>query len=441
MIKMTKTFFYAFLLVLVLPILANADCPSIQEYINEGVGDNFLLQGVFKKIANISSTVTEKTWDAFSLPLRSVLSVAMGIYFAVYTLKNIGSFSKQDVASYLSKEKTGIINTGVRVGFVMFLLTDQGNSFLYGNLIIPVINTCMMIGMKFVSPGSSDSTLSAIMNSSPDDVRGLFDSVIKLVSSFNEKSYTVVALGKELLCLAWRPSGIFSKEWSLIPFGLLIYVMGWMICIGLSFYLLDVMFRLGVGCIVLPFAVACGIYQHTTVYTNKTWGLFMNVGFNFLLLGMVICIILQLIASAMGGDDSRLMQKIINSNAVLSESEAEALADGLSFKKFIMVTMCCMVGFKIFSEIEKLVDRISETSSPGRVGQQAGEMLGNQAKGVLKQGGKFVKAAGKVAARDAAEKGSKIGDKLKNTKAGKAVSKGLRNVKAAALKFQRRLGL
>jgi hypothetical protein len=419
---------------------AFADCPTIQDYITEGVGDNFLLQGVFEKIASISSTVAEKTWDAFSLPLRTVLSIAMGIYFAVYTLKNIGSFSKQDVASYLSKEKTGIINIGVKVGVVMFLLTDVGNSFLYGNLIIPVINTCMMIGIKFIS-GSGSGELDTIMNSSPDDVRGLFSSVIKLVGAFNEKSYTVVALGKELICLAWRPSNIFLKEWALIPFGLLIYVMGWMICIGLAFYLLDVMIRLGVGCMVLPFAVACGIYKPTTVYTNKTWGLFMNVAFNFVLLGMVVSIILELIASAMGGNDnSALMQKILN-NGLLSEDETESLAEGLSFKRFILITMCCMVGFKIFSEIEKLVDRISETSSVGKGGQQAGAMAGKQVKGVLRQGGNFAKAAGKVAAKDAAKNSKKMGDKLRHTKVGRAVEKGLRNVKAAALKFQRRMGL
>ena len=360
MIKTIKTLFYVFLIAFAFP--AFADCPTIQDYINEGVGDNFLLQGTFERIADISSTVTEKTWEAFSLPLRTVLAVAMGIYFAVYTLKNIGSFSKQDVASYLSKEKTGIINTGVKVGVVMFLLTDVGRSFLYGNLIIPVINSCMMIGINFISGGGNDN-ISAIMSSSPDDVRGLFSSVITLVSAFNEKSYTVVALGKELICLAWRPVGIFSKEWALIPFGLLIYIMGWMICIGLAFYLLDVMIRLGVGCMVLPFAVACGIYKPTTVYTNKTWGLFMNVAFNFVLLGMIVCIILELIASAMGGNDnSALMQKILN-DGLLSKGETTSLAKGLSFKRFILVTMCCMVGFKIFSEIEKLVDRISGTSS------------------------------------------------------------------------------
>ena len=438
MIKIIKTLFCILLIVFAFP--AFADCPTIQDYINEGVGDNFLLQGTFERIADISSTVTEKTWDAFSLPLRTVLAVAMGIYFAVYTLKNIGSFSKQDVASYLSKEKTGIINTGVKVGVVMFLLTDVGRSFLYGNLIIPVINSCMMIGINFISGGGNDN-ISAIMSSSPDDVRGLFSSVITLVSAFNEKSYTVVALGKELICLAWRPVGIFSKEWALIPFGLLIYIMGWMICIGLAFYLLDVMIRLGVGCMVLPFAVACGIYKPTTVYTNKTWGLFMNVAFNFVLLGMIVCIILELIASAMGGNDnSALMQKILN-DGLLSKGETTSLAKGLSFKRFILVTMCCMVGFKIFSEIEKLVDRISGTSSVGKTGQQAGAIAGKMAKGVLKPAGNFVKAAGKVAVKDASAQANKAGNALKRTKVGRAVTRGLRNVKAAALKFQRKLGL
>lgn len=145
---------------------------------------------------------------------------------------------------------------------VVWLLSNQ--AFLYNNLIGPVIGAGMAIGQQ-IAPGG----LGAGSFSGTSDVNALFNAVINKVQEFNDQVYIVVALGRMLLCLAFLPDSIIDWYWSLMPFGAVLYVFGWFILIGVAFYLLDVLFRLAVGCMLLPMAIACGVSKFTSSYTKK----------------------------------------------------------------------------------------------------------------------------------------------------------------------------
>lgn len=146
----------------------------------------------------------------------------------------------------------------------------------------------MAIGQQ-IAPGG----LGAGSFSGTSDVNALFNAVINKVQEFNDQVYIVVALGRMLLCLAFLPDSIIDWYWSLMPFGAVLYVFGWFILIGVAFYLLDVLFRLAVGCMLLPMAIACGVSKFTSSYTKKAWNLFVNVFFNFVMLGVLLQFTLQ----------------------------------------------------------------------------------------------------------------------------------------------------
>ncbi len=441
MIKKILTFSSIFFCYVIFAQFAFA-CDTIQDYISEGVGDNFLLSFAFRKIAEISTTVSEKTWDSFAKPLQGVIAVGAAVYVAVYTLKNVGSFSKQDVTAYLSNDKTGIIPLLTKAGVVMLLLTDDGNQFLYGNLIIPVVNTFMKIGLEFGSGGN----ISSVLGTPANNVGGLFASVISLVKSFNESTYQIVALGKELLCLAWRPDGIFSKEWTLLPIALLVYIVGWIICIGMAFSLLDILFRLGLGCMLLPLAVACGFSRFTSNYTKKTWELFVNVSFSFMMLGMVTGIVLNMLDVTLSGGSGFIRQLLngFSPDEDQVEDFAEDLADDGVLKMFVLITMCCTIAFKLFGQVEDLASKVSGTKATGSAGKKTGQTLAKPAIAVAKQPLKFAKAAGEVAVKDAnkymKKKASRAAHNLQHTKLGRKIRQGYRTMKAFALNVARRYG-
>lgn len=415
MIKIKSYIIYIAFFILSMISPASASCPTLSDYISEGVGDNFILMPVFRIIVDACSSVAETTWDLFALPLQAILALGSSIYIAVYTLKNVGSFSQQDTFGYLSNEKKGVVPLMVKMAFVMILLTDAGNTFMYGDFIAPVIEASMNLGTSF-SPTAVNADFS-----NATGVRELLTVVVKKIQDFNESSYQIVAIGRELICLAFLPDSFIDTYWSLLPFGFVVYIMGWLICIGISFYLLDVLFRLAVGCIVLPFAIACGGSKFTIVYTNKTWALFVNVAFNFIVLGLVMNLSIRMLEAAIGGQGDEM--KYLTGNNVLTLPQVDSLAENLSPKGFVLTSLCCMLIFRIFTEIETTVDSLSEGGSVGKTGQKVGaEGMAsalNASNAITKHVGKGV--------------GKATGDGLKKTKIGQKV---MTKVMAGADKFQ-----
>ncbi len=416
-IKSCITYILFFILFVVFP--ASASCPTLGDYINDGVGENFILLPVFRTIVDACSSVAETSWRVFALPLQVVIAIGSSIYIAVYTLKNISSFSGQDTFAYLSNEKKGVIPLMAKMAFIMILLTNDGNTFIYQNVISPVIATSMNMGTAF-SPTAMSADFSDATN-----VRSLLTGVVKKIQDFNESSYTIVAMGRELVCLAFLPDSFFDTYWSLLPFGFVVYIMGWLICIGIAFYLLDVLFRLAVGCILLPMAIACMASKFTVEYTGKAWALFVNVSFNFIVLGLAMNLSIRMLEKAIGGNGDTM--KYLTGNAVLTIPQVDRLVNNLSPKGFILTSLCCMLIFRVFTEIEATVDGISgQSGSVGKTGQK----MGAEAMKAVAQPAKTV---GQHLAKGVAKTAK---DDFKKTRLGKALENAADKYDDAKLAFR-----
>lgn len=361
-------------------------CPTFQDYLTDKGQD--LLSGVLKVVTDACASVATKSWDLFATPLQGVVMTGAAIYIAVFTLKNIASFSQQDAAGYLSNSKTGVIPLMAKVAVVLILLTSEGNVFLYKNLITPVVEAFMNAGAKFGNTGLG-TTFGGASN-----VGGLFNSVLTKVTDFNKSSYQIVALGRELLCLAFNPSSFLDIHWKLIPYAAALYIFGWLICIAISFYLLDVLFRLGVGCMLLPMAVACGVSKLTSQYSKKTWELFVNVCFNFLMLGIVCDFAIKMLEQSVGGVEGSSIMSELTANAVIENEKVKELVEAIDFKAVILTILCCFIIFKLFSEVGELAERVSGAKSVGNTGQKIGadaiSRPWNATKRMTKQGGKII---------------------------------------------------
>ena len=334
----------------------NGECLTLGDYVSEGTGENFLLMGAFRIIASACSSVANLTWSLFAPSLQELIIIGAAIYIAVYTLRIIGSFSQQDTAGYLSNERTGIIPLSVKAGVVILLLSSDGNTFLYGKLISPVVGASMNIGSTLgtsIGGGFGDA----------NDVEALFGSVIEKVKEFNSSSYQIVAMGRNLICLTFLPDGIFNKIWSLLPFGTVLYIFGWLICIGVAFSMMDTLFRLAIGCILLPFAVACGFSKLTSTYTKKVWVLFVNVCYNFILLGVVINFSVEMLSNAISGNGN--LKEVLEGTIFESKEQIENLANTIPSGGILLTFLCSLLTFRIFSEVEQNVDKLSGASPVG----------------------------------------------------------------------------
>ena len=396
-------------------------CPSLTQYVKDGQGENCLLCNIYEIVMQACATVVNISWNSFAAPLQGVVAVAASIYIAVYTLKNIGNFSQQDPSAYLSNEKTGIIPLCVKVAVVIWLLGHQ--TFIYENIICPVIATGMAIGQMVTGGGLNGSFGGA------SDVSALFEAVIENVRNFNDRLYEIVALGRLLMCLAFLPKDVLDWHFNLVPFGAVLYIFGWFLLIGAGFYLLDVLFRLAVGCMLLPMAIACGVSKFTSVYTKKTWNLFVNVFFNFVMLGMILEFILEMIMASFEGTEE--LRTLLSKDTPLNDSDSDKIAEEIKISSFILTSICCMVSFKLFMEIETITDKVSSSTSVGKLAQKTS---GQAVQFVQKNVGKLAKEGVKFADTARLEAGRRISE----SKRGMQVRQMGRNIKA---KIKRYVGL
>ena len=428
-----KYFFalWAYYLCTAVSVFADDDrhCMTLADYVKEGTGDGCLLCGIYEVVMQACANVVTTSWSAFAQPLQGVVAVGAAIYIAVYTLRNIATFSQQDPAAYLSG-KTGIIPLGVKVAAVIWLLGHE--SFLYQYLIGPVIGAGMNIGAMFGSQlGGGSSGFTGV-----SDVGSLFQAVIDKVQEFNDNAYQIVAIGRLFLCLAFLPDGILDWLWGFIPFGAVLYVFGWFIVIGVSFYLLDVLFRLAVACMLLPMAIACGVSKLTSKYTKSNWNLFVNVFFNFVMMGILLDFMIKMVDESLGGAVEIISKSPKMTGEQLSVDAAEDLLDQLETSSFILTTVCCMIGFKLFMELDQLAEKVSGASSVGKEGSKLGAITSKvvtaPAKVIGKAGMGLAGATVQQAGSDINDKrrltgrkisGSKLATAIRNSKAGRMATK------------------
>ncbi len=334
-------------------------CPALQSYINDGTGNSFILQSFFDIIKEVCSKIANHSWNIFASGLIGVVAVGLAIYIAVYTLRNLGSFSQQDVSAYLSGGKGGIIPLAIKAAFIIALLSNK--SFVYEYLIAPIVQAGSTIGGHDFS------------FSNTNNVSNLFQKVTDTARGFNDDIYEIIATGRLMLCLSFLPKQIIDWYWIMIPFGATLYVFGWLILVSVSFYLLDVMFKLAVGCILLPMGIACGMSKITSGYTKKLWELFINVAFNFVVLGVVInfvkLLIKKIVADVMA-DATFVM--VLEKTKILNAADAAVLADNLSVTGYILLTLACLVAFKLFMSVEQIADDLAGGAIKGGLAQKLG---------------------------------------------------------------------
>lgn len=404
--KINSLFAMALSVLLVgLPRMASA-CDPLEVLLDQG--NKFLLRSAFNTIKEVCCRVAADSWAIFAPSLQGVVAIGIAIYIAMYTLRNLGSFSHQDTAAYLTGAKGGVLPLLIKGAFIIFLLNESNAQTTYKWMITPILQAGADIGGAFKGFNSQAGS----------NLDMLFNFVISQAESFNSRAYRIVAMGRLLLCAVHLPESLWDWYWILLPFGATLYVFGWLIIIGVSFYFLDILFRLGVGCIMLPMALACAVSKYTSHYTKQTWNLFINVAFNFVMLSIIVEFTMKMIESSLGflsgpaiiGAAGGLFAKL--SGSEITEAVVKDLVQALSVKGFVYMSLSCLIAFKLCMDVESLTEKISSTRATGQLAQnvsgEAGKKVNNIAQTPFREFKNITGAVGK-------EMVDSTADRLRNT--------------------------
>ena len=213
-------------------------CPTISEYITNGTGDNCLLCRVFNIISETSQTCAEIAWNVLAKPLRGVVVIAGAIYIAVNTFKLLSSFGKQTVADYMTGDKKGLLIYMFKLAIIVFLLGESSDDSLIIKIMVSILQAGIEIGGKLsLSHFMQDTTISG------SGWEALYDLVKDAVEQFSNSMYETIAIGEAMICNATLNS-IFAWYYLMLLYGFILFIFGWVILIGVSFYIVDILIRL-----------------------------------------------------------------------------------------------------------------------------------------------------------------------------------------------------
>lgn len=408
-------------LILVLPLCACEDiCPTVQDYLNKGIGTNddysdCLLCPIFDTLIDISKDVSSMAWDVLAPALIPIVGLATVIYVAIYTLKLVGSFGKQTANDYVAGDKKGLTVLMFKAAFIIFLLSGAsgygdiniiggilgdvfgiGNgtnqNFLIQKIISPLLKSGLEIGQSLaVKTGngtSFDFYSQEVLSPLADKFRSpwgvVFEMIRRAVYGFNAITYEPVAVGQAMMCNALEDTYNPLKWYYLmLVYGFILFIFGWLLTLGIGFYIVDILIDLMFAAVLLPLGVACAISDKTVSYTKNIWGIFVNIFFYFVMLGIILGMTMRVIdlclgraveeisdtASAIAATGGALTNFLTNYEARIDSNEITALSEELWSNGSLLLTIVCLsIITKLITETKKLASKISGGSSLSNAG-------------------------------------------------------------------------
>ena len=174
--------------------------------------------------------------------------------------------------------------------------------------------------------------------------------------------------------------------------GAIVYVFGLMIMLAVGFYLLDCAIHLGIICCLMPFFIACWPFKITSTYTKTGWGMFLNIFFRFVLMGVVIATAVTLISQALtAGVSKEQLESWLNAN----DTDALEKAMEITGLQMLLLVICCMIAMKLIRNATMLAGKFEGGGvNTGDLGSNLGGLAASAATSVGKAA---VGGAGKAA--------------------------------------------
>ena len=386
------------------------ECLTYQEYVSEGKDGNCLLCPLFTVLTESAAKVANNSWNMFASELSYVVMYVTAIYIAFFTLKMVGSFGEKAFADYLMNNKTGVVMLGFKLAVIYQLLNSN---FIVANVLAPLLEAGLKVGEQL---SATTTSIGWGVNSSGGTAwDSLFSMLNTAIQKFNDQVYEHIALGNAMICHSTK-GFLFSWYWLMLCYGIIFFIFGWFLLAFISFFIVDIIINLAIGAMLLPFGIAFAISEKTKPYTTKIWQIFLGVFFNFIMIGVILGLSVQLIELAMGKmDENNVPSSGINSFL----GEISSLLDANNVKQVSEILWnsgCLLLAIVCFWLTSKLIGQIKELSSAisdaiGSKLTSSGEAVGNVAVssvvGVSKKAGKYVTNSVEEGAKYALDAGAR----------------------------------
>lgn len=234
------------------------------------------------------------------------------IWLVLYAFRNVSSFTNLEPQNYVND----LLIFAFKV-FIALVFLNAGIGWLISYIIEPILVAGADYGMGIVSstttfvepaPEFKYSGVEIISSTTINKLFGLNQAIDKTVSEN-------LVIGNALVCHsqnagAWVDESFFFDKVSLkLPnlwimiCGALIWFFGFMLTLAVSYYVLDVSFKIGFGIIILPVVIGLWPFPVTQDKLGKTISIMLKSAAIFAFLAITTSYALVLIGQSLGGID------------------------------------------------------------------------------------------------------------------------------------------
>lgn len=378
----------------------DSDCKLVREYMAD-IAENCLLCELFATIAASGQQIAKNGFDAVGNVLSGLLGVGFLIYLAYVTLITIASPEAQKISKYL----TTIATQGFKVALAVIIL--QSPEILYTKAINPILTGGLDIALTLAQSGGTKMEGNGAQYASHFDQESKFldantlQNMTGAIQSFSGGVAQMPAIGRAMICRATHNLGAqqawFVPRIAMLFEGAILYVFGIMIFLAIGFCVLNCVVELCFVCALMGFFVACWPFKLTFGYTKIGWNMFLNVFFNFVMLGVCIAAILAISVQSIS------VGMPVEDFISLVNGDIDKLEDAIDIGglQMLMVIVCAMICLKLPKDISGLANKFA-----GGMQISLGNQLGGLVAGVatksaignaLQKDGKLGGAAGLLA--------------------------------------------
>ena len=364
-------------------------CKPFTTY-QEEFSNKCLLCPIFRVILSTVSQVASVAWEATAEPLTKIVEVVFLILLAVEVLKAVAAVAGSKITS-LAK---GVLVLSAKVAFTVLLLSNS--VYIYKYFLSPVLEGGLEMGVAIAnasgSPGAHCTETTEERISSSTFSEKLYNSVLSTVKCFGEAAAVMPAIGRGLTCNAWKDSNFGVPNISMWLSGVIMYVLGIMIWLAISFYMIDCTVQIGMLGGLVPLLIACWPFKLTETYTFKGCKMLMNSFFTYAMVGIVLLIGMAITSFAVGGGDIEKLQMAMNNNDLETLRE---LCD-LGAIQLLILAASAVFAMKLVGQTGDLADQFSKGSGSD-IGKELGGTAASAVTGMAKSAGKTgLKALGGI---------------------------------------------
>ncbi|MBQ7632484.1 MAG: hypothetical protein IJS88_00010 [Alphaproteobacteria bacterium] len=350
------------------------ECKTVADY-EQQLTEKCYACELFSTILGAAQKISKNAFDTTSGALTTLVVIGFLLYIAYKTLLTIASPEAQKISKYL----TDLLLQGTKVAITIFIL--QNPSFLYSKLLSPILESSVEFGMSLTGTSAVKAAETGKKYSQGlDDNNEYFSThtaqmMVGAVENFTNGATTIPAIGRSFICHSWTDLGFRNlyviPRLSMFGEGIVLLIAGLGIWLSISFYMVDCAIELGIVCALMSFFVACWPFKLTTGYTKIGWNMFLNVFFNFVMMGVIITTVVGLSTQALSvGMPQEELINLINSDSVPAIEAAIPLG-GI---QFLVVLVCCAMCFKLPEQAGRLASKFAGGAQLGTLGAHIGQL-------------------------------------------------------------------